>query len=58
MFMTNARKGFIDDFYCFTNERGLKAIIYICSIKIHLNGRICNLFPVSFIVFIFIFFLH
>jgi len=39
MFIANAWRRFIADFYCFTNERGLKAIIYICLIKINLNGR-------------------
>lgn len=39
MFIANAWRRFIADFYCFTNERGLKAIIYICLIKINLNGK-------------------
>lgn len=54
MFIANARS-FIAVFYGFTNERGLKAIIYICLIKIPLNGRICNLCPVSFTVYIYSF---
>lgn len=28
MFMTNARRGFIADFYCFTNERGLISFLH------------------------------